>query len=282
VRGMAPPSPARRKKSGKGAATPSPKPKRASIKASTTAAPAASAGGGVPASEAVRHEWARRVEAEYRSAAITQHLTLWLIQLGASPDLIDAGLRIVKDELVHAELSHETFVAAGGKALSPIERETLEIRHDPEAPLELRVVRTCVETFCLGETVAVPLFKNLREECTVPTAKRALDRVLKDEVRHRDFGWSLLGYLLEQPYGPELEEAVRVELPRFLARVHHSYAPPGSEARTAISAADRAWGLMPVARYAEVLERTVSRDYAPRFDRLGIDVHAAWTEATER
>ena len=42
----------------------------------------------VPASNAVRAEWARRVEAEYRSAAITQHLTLWLIQMGASPDLI--------------------------------------------------------------------------------------------------------------------------------------------------------------------------------------------------
>ncbi len=40
---------------------------------------------GVPASERVQHEWLRRVEAEYRSAAIAQHLTLWLTQIGASP-----------------------------------------------------------------------------------------------------------------------------------------------------------------------------------------------------
>ncbi|MEO7331341.1 MAG: ferritin-like domain-containing protein, partial [Minicystis sp.] len=52
-----------------------------------------------PASEAVRGEWLRRVQAEYRSAAVTQQLTLWLIQMGASPDLISAGLRIVRDEL---------------------------------------------------------------------------------------------------------------------------------------------------------------------------------------
>ena len=55
-----------------------------------------------PATDAVRSEWLRRVEAEYRSAAITQHLTLWLIQIGASPDLLRAGLRIAGDELTHA------------------------------------------------------------------------------------------------------------------------------------------------------------------------------------
>ena len=31
------------------------------------------------ASQAVRDEWLRRVEQEYRSAATTHHLTLWLI-----------------------------------------------------------------------------------------------------------------------------------------------------------------------------------------------------------
>src|SRR5262245_26733130 len=69
------------------------------------------------ASDAVRGEWARRIGAEYRSAAITQHLTLWLIQMGASPDLIDSGLRIVKDELAHARLSHRVYTAAKGRAM---------------------------------------------------------------------------------------------------------------------------------------------------------------------
>src|SRR5689334_11663965 len=81
-----------------------------------------------PASDAVRAEWGRRVEAEYRSAAITQHLTLWLIQMGASPDLIDDGLRIVKDELAHARLSHRVHARAGGGALPALRRETLGLR----------------------------------------------------------------------------------------------------------------------------------------------------------
>jgi hypothetical protein len=233
----------------------------------------------VPPTDSVVREWARRVEAEYRSAAITQHLTLWLIQMGASPDLIHSGLRIVKDELAHARLSHRTFVAAGGQSLPPITRETLALPRDESDALEISVVRTCVEVFCLGETVAVPLFKVLREECVVPSARTALDRILRDEVRHRDFGWTLLDYLFGQPYGATLRDVVKRELPRSLARVRSSYAPAGSERFTEMSADERAWGLMPVARYGQILQRTVERDYQPRFAQYQIDAKAAWDKA---
>src|SRR5690242_3010652 len=143
-----------------------------------------------PASDAVRREWLRRVEAEYRSAAITQHLTLWLIQIGASPDLVRAGLRITSDELTHAEMSHRVYVRAGGEEAPRIARETLGAVAKGGV-LEHDVARVCVEVFCLGETVAVPLFKEIRERAAVPVARKALDRILRDEVRHRDFGWSL-------------------------------------------------------------------------------------------
>lgn len=229
-----------------------------------------------PASDAVRREWARRVEAEYRSAAITQHLGLWLIQIAASPDLVDDALRIVKDELAHARLSHRVLVSAGGAMAAPIARETLGLRRDPREPLEAAVARACVDVFCLGETVAVPLFKVLREGCTVSVARRALDRVLRDEVRHRDFGWSLLGWLLEQPSAPLIRAVVDRELPTMLARVRRSYAPPRARDNVEIPAGDRAWGLMPLARYGAILERTVERDYAPRFAAHGFDARAAW------
>ncbi|CAN94692.1 hypothetical protein predicted by Glimmer/Critica [Sorangium cellulosum So ce56] len=233
-----------------------------------------------PASDAVRAEWGRRVEAEYRSAAITQHLTLWLIQMGASPDLIDDGLRIVKDELAHARLSHRVHARAGGGALPALRRETLGLRSSGDEPLEMSVARAGVEVFCLGETVAVPLFKVLREGCTVPVARRALDRILRDEVRHRDFGWTLLRYLLEQPCAPAVRQLVERELPAMFTRLRRSYMPPGGARRAAMSDDDRVWGLMPPARYGEILERAVERDYAPRFGEHGLDATTAWRAAT--
>jgi hypothetical protein len=239
-------------------------------------APAGGRARKAPASELVRAEWLRRVQAEYRSAAITHHLVLWLIQLGASPDLIDAGLRIVKDELVHARLSHRVYTAAGGQDMPALAQETLGLRRPEQEPLWQSVARAGIEVFCLGETVAVPLFKVLRDGCTAPSARRALDRILRDEVRHRDFGWTLLDWLSDLPVKEVVHVCIRSELPRMFARLRRSYAPPEGATRTAIPAEDRTWGLMPPARYAQILERTVERDYVPRFAAHGIDARTAW------
>jgi hypothetical protein len=214
-------------------------------------------------SDRVGTEWSRRIEAEYRSAAVTQHLTLWLIQMGASPDLIRAGLRITSDELRHAALSHRVARAAGAEP-RVIDRGQLQLAGT--GSLEEDVLEACVGIFCLGETVAVPLFKALRQNCTVVPAKKALDRILVDEVRHRDFGWTLLRWLLDGD--GTRREWVENALPRLLADLHESYGRPGREAP--LSDGERAWGLMPARQYRQILMRCIERDYRPRFARLQI------------
>lgn len=229
-----------------------------------------------PPSDAVRDEWLRRVQAEYTSAAITQHLGLWLIQLGASPDLIKASLRIVTDEIEHARLSHLTYVRAGGTASPGLAQEQLQLRRRPGASLASDVTRVALSAFCLGETVAVPLFKRLREGCTVPVARRVLTRVLKDEVRHRDFGWTLLDWLLEQPYEAEVRATTEAELPEMLGQLASQYGYFEAPTLEGLSEAERAWGLMKVAEYASIVERTFARDWRPRFTARGLDAAAAW------
>jgi hypothetical protein len=130
--------------------------------------------------------------------------------------------------------------------------------------------------------VAVRLFKELRQRCDVPVARRVLDRVLRDEVRHRDFGWALLGWLLEPggPFAAPLTALVARELPRFFARLRAVYAPAGAAKRAALARDVSRWGLMPAARYGEVLSMTLERDYVPRFARFGIDAREAWGRAS--
>jgi hypothetical protein len=231
-----------------------------------------------PASELVRQEWIRRVEAEYRSAAITHHLVLWMIQIGCSPDLIRAGMRIVDDELVHSETSWHTFVAAGGKGTPALARETLQLPRQANEALEIDVTRTVVNTFCIGETVAVPLFKHMRGGCTVPEPRRVLDRVLRDEVRHRDFGWTSLAYLLGLPIAPTLRSLIAQELPLYFRRIRLVYAAQARQFDK-IAPTDRAWGLIPPAEYASIVDRTLERDWLPRFGALGIDAQTAWDHA---
>jgi hypothetical protein len=228
---------------------------------------------------AVREEWLRRVQAEYTSAAITQHFTLWLMQIAASPDLVRSGLRIAWDEMVHARLSYKAYVAAGGDGAPELQRERLALRRDESEPIENAVMRVTLDTYCIGETVAVPLFKSLREGCTHPVARRALDRILRDEVRHRAFGWTTLEWLLEGPLEASLRAVAAQALPRYFSKIQRSY---GASLKhlSAMPAEDRAWGLMPPAEYAAIVERTLTRDWIPRFAAVGIDAAAAWEESS--
>ena len=229
-----------------------------------------------PASARVRHEWRARIAAEYTSAAITQHLVLWLIQAGAPPDLIDAGLVIVNDELAHSRLSHEVYVAAGGTEPPALDRQQLELSRHSDS-LELDILRVAVRVFCLGETVAVPLFKHLRDRCTQPQAKVALDRILRDEVRHRDFGWDLLDWLMSTPFGDDVPARVHAALPRMFTELEHTYGTANevvAEDDGVMTDDERAWGLAPPRDYAEILAKTIERDYRPRFAAREIELPA--------
>lgn len=227
-------------------------------------------------SSAIQAEWLRRVEAEYRSATVTQHLTLWLMQLVAPFELTRMGLAVVEDELVHSELSHKVYAAAGGQATPQLAATRLGLAHPSREQLLPATVRCAVETFCLGETVAVRLFSRLRSSCEQPDARRALERILKDEVRHKDFGWTMLEWLLSTPEEVTIRALVVAELPAMLQRLRRNYAHAdlGKEKRP--SKAHAAWGLMPSPNYAEALEEALKRDYIPLFGALDIDAESAW------
>lgn len=240
--------------------------------------------------QAVQREWLRRVEAEYGSAVLTHHLTLWLLKVAAPFELVRLGLSIVEDELAHSELSQAVYVAAGGSSAARLERERLGLAETPGEPLERAIARVGLETFCLGETAAVRLFSRLRRPCQEPVALAALDRILTDEVRHRDFGWTLLEWLLSTQHGAELRRQAALALPSMFERLQRNYAY-AERAAPAPDAAQREqpaegepalarWGLMPAAGYGAALRETLERDYIPRFAEHGIDAHAAWQQAS--
>src|SRR5882724_11711282 len=185
----------------------------------------------------VRNEWQRRVVAEYGSAAVTHSLLGWLMRVGASPTLLHEGARIIDDELVHAEMAFEVLREAGGGDVTLGGALGLEL--DPALSLLGNVCAQGTRVFCLGETVAVRLFRRLRDGATVGVARRALDRVLADEVRHRDFGWLLLEWLSQQGEWPELSGLIVRQLPAWLGQLSQSYGTPSA---APFDASLRAWG----------------------------------------
>lgn len=224
------------------------------------------------ASEAVRREWLRRIEAEYRSAALTHHLAHWLLQIGASPELFERAQRIVADELIHARLSHEVYTAAGGTTAPEIARESLAFPSSPPAQLERDLLLVGVEMFCIGETTAVRLFRRMRAGCDVPVARKALDRILRDEVRHRDFGWLLLDWMLGAPEEESRRALVEQHLEAMLTRLRGRYRGSTTSDVATFSESDRRWGLISGPLYREAVEETFTRDLRPRFAERGIRI----------
>lgn len=228
----------------------------------------------------VQREWQRRVEAEYRSAVTTHTLALWLLQQLAPFELVRMALRIVDDELVHAELSQVTYLAAGGVEPLQLSRETLGFPSPPPAQRLDAILQCALRSFCLGETVAVRLFARLRSQCEQPRAKAALDRILKDEVSHRDFGWTLLEWLLSGEQGEVLRQRSQALLPQMFADLRKSYAFETLACDAPAQPAHRHWGLMPLPDYAAALLETYEKDYTPLFAAFDIDAERAWTTPT--
>lgn len=220
------------------------------------------------ASERVRTEWANRVRAEYGSAALTARVLHGLIATGMPRPLIDTALRIVRDELDHAAISHSTFVALGGEE-EALNIDIVQLAGPPSTgPVLAGLTENILGAFCVGETVAVPLFAAMRAGATRPEVLEALDRILRDEAVHRAFGWEVLEALIAlDPQGVPAFASTRIE--GLIAAARRAYVVEGAMPRLAPE--ERGAGLIDLEDYARIFEDCVRDSICPRFAALGID-----------
>jgi len=218
-------------------------------------------------SQRALREWANRVRAEYRSAAITARVLHLGIAAGLPRPLLDTARRVVDDELTHAELSHACLVALGGADVPvEVEFDALARLDHAEGPLA-ELVSHVLHSFCLGETFAVPLFRQMRNHTTLPSAHAALERILTDEAVHRAFGWHALDALLKFD-NQGVRAFVETHLPAAIAAYYDAYAahadaPP-------LTPEEAAAGLLDGVTYARIFHETWQNDIVPRFARRAI------------
>ena len=209
----------------------------------------------------VLQEWRNRVAAEYRSASLTAQICHWMIQCGLPEALVHTGLRVVRDELDHAGLSHRCLLALGGEDV-PAAVDVERLAEPAQDGVLADLVTSITRNFCLGETLAVPLFHAMRSHTTHPEALAVLTRVLQDEAIHRAFGWEVLDALLAiDPQG--VRGRVAAQLPDMLAGFERSYAATSEPC--GLTDAERAMGLLPLRTYHEIFWSTVQGDIQRRF-----------------
>lgn len=210
-------------------------------------------------------EWRRRCVAEYASAAKAARMAHLLIALGADRGLIDLALRVTRDELDHAELSAAVARALGdGGPPAPVELPLLLGPPDPR-PLAAAAA-LLLEDFCIGETLAVPLFSAMQAGATEPAAVAALARIRRDERVHRAFAWRALDALLDvDPEG--VRRLIGGLLPAASARFAQAYG--GVPLTLTPGPVGRAAGLLDGAGWRRVFTQAWEGEVEPRFAARG-------------
>lgn len=214
-----------------------------------------------------RLEWRARVRAEYGSAAVTAQVVQWAIACGLPDPVLRTGLRVVSDELDHADLAHGVAVAIG--AHDQPEPVGVEDLCPPVSALGLgaSLLDAVLRSFCLGETLAVPLFAAMRQGTEHPVARAALDRILRDEAVHRAFAWDALDALIELD-GDGVRARAMQELPAMIGGFQRAYVDLPEH--DPITDDERAVGLLSGAEYARITARALRDDILPRFAQRGI------------
>ncbi len=220
----------------------------------------------------IAYEWQRRVAAEYRSAALTAQIAHWMTVVGMPHELVVAALDVVRDELDHAALSTEAMLHYGGADPPALHPSTLVWPARPEGLLA-SLVDSLLRNFCLGETLAVPLFQAMWKTVRDDVARAVVQRVLKDEARHRQLGWDVLDELLARDPGVAAFCAARLPEHLDAAETAYAFAPVGPEP----SPSEAAAGLIGPAEYHRIFWATVRGDLADRFARRGIALPARWS-----
>lgn len=219
--------------------------------------------------ERVRTTWLRRSEAEYASAALSLQLAHWLTEIAGPPELIYAAMDIARDEFGHARHSTEVARAAGATAMPQIDRSQLSAPRDARHPVEEDLLSLLLRSFCVGETLAVPLFREMRAGSSEPAARAVLDLILVDEARHREYAWIALEWLLADH--PALRDAAARLAPAIVRRrVDACSTPLDRILGDTVTPEERSWGLISAGSYRTTVLAALEREVWPRFARLGV------------
>jgi len=159
---------------------------------------------------AARQYWSRRAWGEYGAISESPALLLRYVKESREPDLALFWTIRTAEEVRHAEVCQRFADALGGYLTEPVTKalegsvSTHGVRgmsFDADTPLEALIAALV----CCAEVIAFDVFVALMKITTDPTAKTILRLIMRDEVRHCDFGWDYLEYRAPDMTSDELE-----------------------------------------------------------------------------
>ena len=197
---------------------------------------------------AARLYWSRRAWGEYGAISESPALQIRFCQQRHEPDLRFFFTLRTQEEARHAEVCYLMAEKLGGYIDAPTQTAfqgsvaTHGVRKmalDLGIPLEA----TIASLVCAAEEIAYDVFAHLIKVTSNPVARRVLQLIMRDEVRHCAFGWAYMEKRVRELTPVQLagvEEAVLIMIEKVEMNGYHSaWLGPDTPATRTETAADR-------------------------------------------
>ncbi len=198
--------------------------------------------------QAARLYWSRRAWGEYGAISESPALQIRFCQQKHEPDLRFFFTIRSQEEARHAEVCYLMAEKLGGYIEEPTKTEfqgsvsTHGVRRmalDLNIPLEA----TIASLVCAAEEVAFDAFGHLIKVTRNPVARKVLQLIMRDEVRHCAFGWAYIEARLPSLTAAQLEgmkQAVEIMIEKVeMNGYHNAWLAPETPASRIEVQADR-------------------------------------------
>lgn len=198
--------------------------------------------------QAARLYWSRRAWGEYGAISESPALQIRFCQQKHEPDLRFFFTIRSQEEARHAEVCYLMAEKLGGYMEEPVKTEyqgsvsTHGVRRmalDLDIPLEA----TIASLVCAAEEVAFDAFGHLIKVTKNPVARKVLQLIMRDEVRHCAFGWAYIEARLPS-LTPEQLQGMKLAVETMIEKVemngyHNAWLAPETPASRVEVQADR-------------------------------------------
>ena len=226
--------------------------------------------------EIVGAEWRARTLAEYRSASVAAEFLSWMVRLGFSSENLQVGYKLLGNEFDHADMSWEVYQSLGAED-DPLDvpEATLVIHQAFGRPTFERLVLTCLDVYCIGETIASDLWAAMQQGVAESGPSQTLARIAADVPGHIDFGWSVLDEALERD-AKAVKALAKKHLPAYFARAERAWGRLPETWVEPVGPHELRYGLIPRARYKREFFQTIAERVLPKLDDRELQGRSAW------
>ena len=154
---------------------------------------------------AARRDWSVAAFQEHRTGAQCAATLRALLECKAPLDLVAGFSRFPLDEVVHVELAARMAMELGGATEVVHTVDDMVLDPSPHVSPLLRAAELVVRTFCVGESLSIPILHAVWQSTTQPLPRAVLGRIVRDEAAHGVVGWTFLDWAA--PYFDDADRA---------------------------------------------------------------------------